>query len=95
MTEIASKALRNHKKLVKVTIGKNVRKIGKEAFYGCKNLKTIIFKTTKLKKKTVGKKAFGKIHEKATAKVPKKKLKSYKKILRKSGMSGKKQKIKK
>ncbi|MFR8246351.1 MAG: hypothetical protein ACLU9V_00005 [Roseburia sp.] len=47
--------LRNNKKETRVTIDKNVNNIGKNAFYGCKNLKKVIVKTTKLTKKTVGK----------------------------------------
>ena len=95
VTEIAPNAFKNNKKLKKVTIGKNIKKIGKNAFYGCMNLKTIIIKTTKLTKKTVGANAFKGIHKKAVAKVPKKKLSLYKKILKAKGMKGKKQKIKK
>ena len=94
VTEIAAGAFKNSKKLKEITIGKNVKKIGAKAFYNCKSLKKIKIKTKKLTQKTVGKKAFGKIHKKATAKVPKAKCKAYKKILKARGMSGKKQKIK-
>ncbi|MBR4760761.1 MAG: leucine-rich repeat protein [Lachnospiraceae bacterium] len=94
VTAIGSKAFSKwKKKLKKVTIGKNVKKIGKEAFKNCKKLKTVIIKTTKLKKKAVGKNAFKGIHTKAKAKVPKKKLGAYKAILKKAGIKGKKQKI--
>ena len=68
--------------MTQVTIDKNVKNIGKNAFYGCKNLKKVIIKTTKLTKKTVGKNAFKGIHKKATIKVPKKKLNAYKKLLK-------------
>ena len=95
ITEIAPNAFKNNKKLKKFTIGKNIEKIGKNAFYGCKNLKTIKIKTSKLTKKTVGKNAFKKIHKKAKITVPKKKLKAYKKLLKAKGVTGKKQKIKK
>ena len=95
VTEIKANAFKNNKKLKKVTIGKNIRKIGKNAFYGCKNLKSIKIKTTKLTKKTVGKNAFKKIHPKASVKVPKKKLKAYKKMLKARGINGKNQKISK
>ncbi|MCR5282887.1 MAG: leucine-rich repeat domain-containing protein [Lachnospiraceae bacterium] len=94
VTEIAEGAFKNNKKLKKIIIGKNIKKIGKQAFFGCKSLKTIIIKTTMLKKNTVGAKAFTGIHKKATAKVPAKKLKLYRKVLTKKGMNGKKQKIK-
>lgn len=84
VTAIANNALKNNKKLRKVTIGKNVVKIGKAAFCGCKNLKSIRVKTTKLKKKSIGKNAFKKINKKAKFKVPKKKLKLYKKLIKKA-----------
>ncbi len=83
VTKIAAKAFKNQKKLKKVTIGKNITSIGKQAFYGCKKLKKITIKTTKLK--TVGKQAFKGIHKKATIKVPKKKYKKYKKLLKGKG----------
>ena len=93
VTEIKANAFKNNKKLKKVTIGKNIKKIGKNAFYGCKNLKKITVKTTKLTKKSIGKNAFAKMNAKAKVKVPKKKLKVYKKILKARGVKGKKQKI--
>lgn len=82
VTAIAPNAFKNNKKLKKITIGKNIKKIGENAFYGCKNLKSINVKTTKLTKKTVGKNAFKKINKKAKIKVPKKKRRSYKKIFK-------------
>ena len=60
--------------------------IGKQAFNGCKKLKSITVKTTKLKAGKVGSKAFAGIHKKASVKVPKKKLGEYKKFLRKKGL---------
>lgn len=78
-----------------VTIRKNIKTIGKNAFYGCGKLKNIAVKTTKLTKKNVGSKAFAKLHKKLKVKVPKKKLKIYKKIFREKGVTGKKQEIKK
>ena len=83
VTKIEAKAFKNNKKLKKVTIGKNITSIGKQAFYGCNNLKTITIKSTKLK--SVGKQAFKGIHKKATIKVPKKKYKKYKKLLKGKG----------
>jgi hypothetical protein len=44
---------------------------------------------------TIDEDAFKKIHSKAVVKVPKKKLKLYKTVLKKAGISGKNQKIKK
>lgn len=85
VTSIAANAFKNNKKLKKVVIGKNVTKIGKKAFYGCSKLKKIMVKTTKLTKKNVGRQAFKGIHKKATFKVPKKKISSYRKVFRARG----------
>ena len=93
ITEIKAGAFKNCKALKKITIPSTVKKIGKEAFYGCKKLKNVTIKTTKLTKKTVGKNAFKGVHSKDKVKVPKKKLKAYKKILKARGIKGKKQKI--
>ena len=93
VTEIKANAFKNNKKLKKITIGKNIKKIGKNAFLGCKNLKTVTIMTKKLTKKTVGVNAFKGINDKAKVRVPKSKLKSYKKILKASGIKGKKQQI--
>ena len=48
VTAIEKKAFSGCKKLNKVTIGKNVAKIGAKAFYGCSKLKTLIIKSTKM-----------------------------------------------
>ena len=83
ITTVANNAFRGCKKLTKVTIGKNITKIGSNAFNGCSKLKNVIFKTSKLKK--IGKNAFKGVKAKAKFKVPKKKLKKYKKIIKKAG----------
>ena len=41
VTAIADNAFKNNKRIKTVVVGKNVRTIGKKAFYGCKNLKKI------------------------------------------------------
>ena len=95
LSSISSGAFMNCTKLSKITIPSKVNKIFSKAFYNCKNLKTITIKSKKLKSNTVMSKAFKGIHKKATIKVPASKLKSYTEILKKRGVSGKKQKIKK
>lgn len=80
--------------LTKVTIPIKTSKIGKQAFYGCKKLKNVAIKTKSLTTKKVGSKAFGAIHSRAMIKVPKSKVKAYKKLLEKKGV-GSKAKIKK
>ena len=87
VTTIGKKAFYKCTSLTKITIPSKVKKIGKQAFYGCKKLKTVTIKTTKLTGKNVGSKAFKGIHAKATIKVPKSKLKNYKKLLKAKGVS--------
>lgn len=94
VTEIAKKAFYKNTSLKKITIPANIKKIGVSAFQGSKRLKTITIKTKKLTQKTIGKNAFKGIHAKAKVKVPSKKLKLYKKILKARGV-GKKALIKK
>ena len=79
--------------LKSIIIPASVKTIGKKAFYNCKKLKTIKIKSTKLTIKKVGAGAFGKINSAAKFKVSKSKLKLYKKLLKKKGVTGKKQKI--
>ncbi len=94
VTTIAKNALKGNKKLTKLTIGANVKKIGANAFRGCSKLKSIIVKTKKLTKSKVGANAFKGINAKATIKVPKAKVKAYKKIVKAKG-AGKNVKVKK
>ncbi|MBO4864880.1 MAG: leucine-rich repeat protein [Eubacterium sp.] len=93
VTEISANAFKNKKKLKKVTVGKNVKKIGKNAFYGCKKLKKITIKGKNLK--SVGANAIKGINKKAVIKVPKAKLKVYKKLFKKKTGYKKTMKIKK
>lgn len=93
VTSIGAGALKSNKKLKKLTIGSSIKTIGKNAFLGCKKLSSVTIKTTQLTDKSVGANAFKGISVKAKIKVPAKKLTVYKKILKKKGVSGKKQKI--
>ena len=90
VTSVAANACKNNKKLKSVTIGKNVKKIGANAFSGCKNLKKIKVQSAVLK--SVGKNALKGVSSKCTIYVPKKQLKAYKKLFKGKGM--KKVKIK-
>jgi len=82
VTEISKNAFKKQTKATKLTIGKNVTKIGANAFLGCSKLKTITFKGKAVK--SIGKNAFSKIKKNATFKVPKAKKAAYKKLLKKA-----------
>ena len=86
VTAIADGAFQGSKKLTTLVIGKNVKKIGKNAFAGCGKLKTITIQTAKLTAKTIGAAAFKGIAKKPTVKLPAKQFKTYKKILLKRGV---------
>lgn len=85
VTSIAAKACYNAKALKHVVVGKNVTKIGAKAFQGCKKLKAVHIRSAVLK--SIGNGAFKGIDKKAAVKVPAKKLKSYKKLLKGKGLS--------
>ena len=65
------------------------RKFKSKAFYGCRNLKSITIKTSSLRSRSVGSKAFTGTNARPKVKVPVKQLKSYKKLLKSKGMSKK------
>lgn len=72
---VIAKTVKINKKTYKVTA------ISKNAFKNCKKLKKVIIQPGKL---SIGKNAFKGINQKAAFKVPKKNLKSYKKMLSKA-----------
>lgn len=82
VTSIGAKAFNGSKKLTKVTIGTNIKKISNNAFYKCKSLKTVTIKSVLLTKKTANKKAFKGVNKKMVIKVPKKVKKAYVKIFK-------------
>lgn len=79
VTSIAKNAFKGNKKLKKVTIAKNVKTIGANAFSGCTSLKNVVIQSKSLS--TIGKNAFKGIQKKAVFTVPKAKYKAYKKLL--------------
>lgn len=88
VTAIEKKAFSRNNKLRKITVGGNVTSIGKQAFANSKNLKRVVVKSVKLKK--IKKNAFKGIAKGAVIDVPNKKsvLAKYKKMIRKSKISG-------
>ena len=87
VTSIRSGAFKNNKRIKKVIIGRNVSVIGIRAFYGCRNLKSVIIRSSRLSLKNVGKSAFTRTYAKCVIRVPASKVKQYKKILVKRGVS--------
>ncbi len=85
VTEITQFAFKGNKQLKTLNLGKNIRYIDRKAFFGCEKLKTIKFLGTQLK--TVSRGAFKGINEKCVIKVPKKKYKAYKKLLKNKGQA--------
>lgn len=82
VTSIGAKAFNGSKKLTKVTIGTNIKKISNNAFFKCKGLKTVTIKSVLLTKKTASKRAFKGVNKKMVIKVPKKVKKAYVKIFK-------------
>lgn len=84
VTQIASRAFYNQKRLTSLRISKHTQMIGKQAFYGCKKIKR--FKLP-AKISNIDRKAFGKWKKKVKIYVPKKQYKKYKKLFKKAGLS--------
>ena len=85
----------NSKKIKKITVPNYVKYkgihyrvtgIGKNAFAGCRKVKTVKIQSMYLKKKNIGKNAFRGIPRKASVYVPSGKMKSYRKWLKKAGL---------
>ena len=88
VTQIGDKALKSNKRITKLSIGKNVKKIGKQAFAYCSKLKNIYINTRLLSPKMVGADAFKGLGKKCRAIVPKGKYKSYRSLLKDRGFKG-------
>lgn len=93
LVTIDSSVFQNCTALKKIMLPASVKKIGSKAFYNCKKLMSVTIKTTKLSAKNVGSKAFTKAgsknYKKMKVKIPVKKYKTYKKLLKKKGLSSK------
>jgi len=83
VTAIGAKAFKNYKKLTNVTIGANIKSIGKQAFYKNVKLRKIVVKSKVLK--TVGNQALKGIYSKAVIRVPDSMKNKYKKIFKNKG----------
>ena len=91
ITSIGASAFKGNKVLKKIVIGSNVKSIGKEAFYNCRNVTSMKISTTSLTSKTIGSNAFKKLgadnYKKLTVQVKSSKLKAYKTLLQAKGLS--------
>lgn len=91
IVSIAASAFFNNKKMTNAVIGRNVVKIGKQAFGGCSQLKQIKIQSSVLQK--VGKRAFADMDKQAAVFVPKAKYQEYKRLLLASGFKYKVKKM--
>lgn len=73
-------------KLSSVKVGRSVRLIGKQCFYGCKKLRTLNIQSPGLSQKYTGSNAFKGTPAKMKVYVPRKQAKNYKKLFLKRGM---------
>lgn len=93
VTGIAKKAFSKNTVVTKVTIGKNVKTIGKYAFSRTGNLKSLTIKTTKLDTGSVADKAFSKAgfysYKSLVVTVPSSKKDAYVTLLKEKGLSAK------
>lgn len=87
VTSIDDNAFKDNTTINEITIGKQIKSIGKNAFDGCENLKKIIIKSEKLKAGNVGKNAFANGSDEVIVKTSKKKMEACKKLLKKRGIS--------
>ena len=85
VTNIGVNAFRDMPKLTSLSIGKNVIKINRAAFYNCPKLRAITIYSRKLT--GVGEKAFSKTYVKAKVNVSNAYIKKYKSYLQDAGLS--------
>lgn len=83
VTKLDANCFRKNTKLVSVTVGSNITKIGRAAFYGCKKLKKIKIKSEVVV--SIGNRAFDKIAKDAVIYVPRSCLEEYRSMIRDSG----------
>ncbi len=86
LKKLVNNSFKGAPKLISINLNtSNLKTINAKAFSGCKKVKTLTINSSKIK--TVSKKAFSYINSKAKIKVPKKKVKTYKKLFLKHGLS--------
>lgn len=86
VADIRTDAFRRCSSLKKLALPDSVSRMGSNAFYGCKKLRILRVKSTKLSAASLDKKAFVGISAKASVKVPRGKLETYRKLFRQKGL---------
>lgn len=89
VTAIAASAFSKNKTVTSVTIGKNVKTVGKKAFYYCSNLTELKINSTKFTATSVKASSFKGVSSKCVVTVPAAKKEAYKTILQNKGLSTK------
>ncbi len=87
VARIGKNALKGNKVVKKVTIGKNVTRIGANAFKSCSKITVIKIKSKKIS--TIGKNAFDGLSKKVQINVPKDQRVTYAKLLKKAKLNKK------
>ena len=85
VTSVADKALYKNKKVKSITVGQNVKTIGRSSFAACSNLSKVKINCSSLT--ALGKKAISGASKDLVVKVPKAQYKRFKKAFKKAGMS--------
>ena len=87
ITSISEEAFKENEKITSITIGENVKSIGKNAFDGCEGLKKLIIKTALLKSKNIAKDVFKALPTTCKVYVPEAMKEKYIKIFKTKGLS--------
>lgn len=86
VADIRDNAFRKCSSLKKLTLPASISRIGSNAFSGCKKLKMLQVKSMKLSAASMDKKAFVGVSAKASVRVPRVNLKTYRKLFRQKGL---------
>ena len=89
VTAITKDAFKSCKKVTKIMLPDTVNEIGKATFKGCSRLKVIVIKSKLLNENNLSNGVFKGVSAKVVIKVPKDKVKEYRKLFRKKGLNKK------
>ena len=89
VTTLGASAFNGCSSMTKLALPAKLNNIGKNAFNGCKKIKTLTISSKDLTSKSVSNGAFKGLTNNTTVKVPKGKASTYKKLLKKKGLTSK------